>query len=205
MPKDTPFVRILSQLGDLLVLNLLCLFCAAPIVTAGASVSALYAVLFRRNRDDQVSLVKDFFRAFRRNFWQATALEAVIVLICVFGLSDLWYGMAVGGGPGKLFLTLGTVVIFMAMMLQTLAITQQAVYHNTIRRFLTNSFALAFCAPGRLLLSMAAWIVPWVLMAAIPEFFLEKLGAAYLMWGFSAPAWVTVRMLDGLFKKTETK
>ncbi|MDO5400800.1 MAG: YesL family protein [Eubacteriales bacterium] len=203
MVKDTPLARVLSKLGDLLVLNLLCLFCALPVITAGASLSALYGVLFRQEREGQAHLVRDFFRAFRQNFLQATALEAMVALIAVFGITDLRYAVAVGGGAGKLYLAVGTVVIFIAMLLQILAICQQAVYHNTVRRFLANSFALAVCAPGLLLLSMAAWVIPWALLATIPEFFFWKLGAAYLMWGLSGPAWATVKLLSGLFQKVQ--
>lgn len=202
MTGDTPFTRILGKLGDLLVLNLLCLFCCLPVFTIGASLSALYAVLFRQNREEPTALVRDFFRSFRQNFVQATALEAIIALIALFGITDLRFALAAGSG---LYLTVGTVVILIAMILQILAIPQQAVYHNTIRRFLSNSVALAFCAPGRLLLSVAAWVIPWALVIAVPEFFLHKLGAAYLMWGLAGPAWATVKLLDGLFRKTETK
>lgn len=205
MAEKTPLSAVLSKLGDLLALNLLCMFCCLPIVTVGASLSAMYAVLLRQNREENVSLVKGFFRAFRQNFLQATALEAIVALIALFGITDIRYALAVGGGAGKLYLAVGTAVILAAMILQILAIVQQAVYQNTIRRFLANSFALAFCAPGRLLLSMAAWIVPWALLVAIPDFFLMKLGAAYLMWGLSGPAWITVKLLDGLFRRTETK
>lgn len=203
--KDTPFTIVLSKLGDLLVLNLLCLFCCLPVLTAGASLSALYGVLFRQNREEPVSLVRGFFRAFRQNFRQATALEGIIGLIALFGFTDLRFALAASGGMRTLYLTVGTVVMTLAVILQTLAIPQQAVYRNTIRNYLKNSVFLAFCAPGRLLLSMAAWIIPWLLLFAIPAFFLNKLGAAYLMWGLSGPAWVTVKLLDGLFQKTETQ
>lgn len=203
--KDTPFTIVLSKLGDLLVLNLLCLFCSLPVITAGPAVSALYAVLFRQNRQEQGHLAAGFFTAFRQNFRQALVLEAIICLIALFGITDLRFALAVGGSLGTLFLTVGTVVTAIALILQTMAVPQQAVYCNTVRNYLTNSFALAFCAPGRLLLSIAAWVIPWLLLLAMPEFFLNKLGAAYLMWGISAPAWVTVKLLDSLFRKTESK
>ena len=42
---DSPLMRGLSQLADLMLLNILAVICSIPIVTIGASASALYAAL----------------------------------------------------------------------------------------------------------------------------------------------------------------
>ena len=41
---DSPVMRFLSRLCDLMILNILCLICCIPIVTIGASITSLYPV-----------------------------------------------------------------------------------------------------------------------------------------------------------------
>lgn len=197
--RETPAAALLTLLGDLIVLNVLCLICALPIVTAGPGISAMYAVLFRRNRRESVPVIRTFFTSFRENFLQAAILEAIVVLIAAVSLGDMVYALSLQGAARSLFLTVGTVVGFIALTLQTLALPQQAVYRNTIRGYLGNAFSLALCGPGRLLLSGAAW----VLVFACPDLFFSRLGVIFLMWGISFPAWITVKLLDPLFLRTE--
>ena len=63
----------MEKVADLIVINLLFILCSIPIVTIGASATAMHYTL-RRWREGQGSLAKDFFRSFRLNFRQATAL-----------------------------------------------------------------------------------------------------------------------------------
>ncbi len=63
--QDTPLVVFLRLLADLLAVNLLAIFCSIPVVTMGASLSAMYAVLFRRQRQEgSVEVLRTFFDFF---------------------------------------------------------------------------------------------------------------------------------------------
>ena len=50
--QDTPAAVFLRLLADLMILNLLVLFCSLGVVTIGAALSAMYAVLFQREWDE---------------------------------------------------------------------------------------------------------------------------------------------------------
>ena len=50
------------------------------------------------------------------------------------------------------------------------------------------------------LLAAAAWAAPWVLAIIEPDV-IVYLGVLYLLWGFSFPAYCTVRLLDPVFQK----
>ena len=41
---ENPFIQFLVRVGDLMILNLLFLVCALPVVTLGASLTALHRV-----------------------------------------------------------------------------------------------------------------------------------------------------------------
>ena len=201
--QDTPAAVFLRLLADLMIVNLLSLICSFGIITIGASLTAMYAVLFQRQRDEgTVNAVKTFFKAFAQNFWKATLLELVLVLLVVVAGVDFWYAAAIAQ-PGKTVFTVVAVIIaFLAVVVFLMAFPQQAVYSNSVKNYLKNSFMLTFCAPLALLLSAAAWAAPWVLAAIEPEV-IVRFGFLYLLWGFSFPAYATARLLRPVFEKTK--
>ena len=60
---------------------------------------------------------------------------------------------------------------------------------------------LAACAPVHLLGILAAWAVPWGMALTVSELFL-RFGYLYMLWGLAFPAWLTVKLLNLVFKKT---
>ena len=52
-------------------LNVLWFLCCLPIVTAGASTTALFYVTLKIAKDEEGNITKSFFRAFRQNFRKA--------------------------------------------------------------------------------------------------------------------------------------
>lgn len=201
--QDTPAAVLLRLLADLITVNVLAIICFFPVFTIGASLSAMYAVLFKREREDgSVEVIKTFFKAFLRNFGKATLLELVLVLIIIVAAGDFWYASQSDMLVRTIFAGVGTVIALVAGIVFLLAFAQQSVYRNSIVNYLKNSMVLAMCAPGQLLLAMAAWILPWYLAYVEPEMIL-RLGVLYIMCGFSFPAWATVKLMNPVFTKTK--
>lgn len=71
---DSPLMRGLSRITDLMALNVLWLLCCLPLITAGASTSAMYSVLFRQQLGLEDAVIRPFFRAFRENLKQGIIL-----------------------------------------------------------------------------------------------------------------------------------
>ena len=198
--QNTPAALVLRLLADLMVLNFLFILCSVPVVTIGPAMSAMYAVMFQRERDaGTATVIKSFFRAFCQNFWQAMALGAVVAVIAAMAAVDFTYALTIQSG---LYMVVGTVIALLALILFVMGFALQSNYRSTLRRLLENSFLMAACAPGQLLLSLAAWIVPWVLGIAVQEV-LIRFGVFYLMCGFSFPVWATVKLLHPVFLKTK--
>ena len=61
---DNPVWRFIGKLGDLILLNILWIVCSIPIVTAGASTTAVYYVTLKLVRDENDSTIKNFFYFF---------------------------------------------------------------------------------------------------------------------------------------------
>lgn len=201
--QDTPAAHLFRLLADLMAINLLALICSLGIVTIGASLTAMYAVLFKRlHEDGSVSVIRTFFGAFAQNFLWATALEGILVVLVLIAGEDVFYALSLAQ-PGKtVFLVVATVVGLLILTVFLLAFPQQARFRNSIKNYLKNSVVLAACAPFQLLLAAAAWIAPWVLAAIEPDV-IVYLGVLYMLWGFSLPAYCTVRLFDPVFEKTK--
>lgn len=86
---DSPFYRTMGKIGDLLFANLLWLVCCLPIVTAGASTLGLFTVVNKMAAKEDYTVRTDFFKAFKRDFKQSTALWLVILLGGLAGFRGL--------------------------------------------------------------------------------------------------------------------
>ena len=71
---DSPVMRFLSRVCDLMILNLLCLICCIPIITIGASITALYSVTLKMVKGEETYIVKGFFHALKQNFKISTIM-----------------------------------------------------------------------------------------------------------------------------------
>lgn len=86
---DSPFYRTMGKIGDLLFANLLWLVCCLPIVTAGASTLGLFTVVNKMAAKEDYTVHTDFFKAFKRDFKQSTALWLVLLLAGFSALTGL--------------------------------------------------------------------------------------------------------------------
>ena len=87
---DKPLFAVLTKLTYSAYLNILWLVCSLPIVTIGASTTALFYVTLKMAEDRDDGLTRMFFKAFRENFKPATKLW--LILLAVLGLTFLLGG-----------------------------------------------------------------------------------------------------------------
>lgn len=64
---DNLWNRILTKVFDLCLLNLLTFFCCVPIVTVGASFTAMYAVMMKMAKNEEGPIIKSFMKEFKSN------------------------------------------------------------------------------------------------------------------------------------------
>ena len=75
---DSPVMVALTKMADLIIVNLLAFFCCLPIITVGASMTALHYVVLKIVRDEECYIVKGFFKSFKDNFKQATIINKLV-------------------------------------------------------------------------------------------------------------------------------
>lgn len=119
---DSPLMRFLTKVADLMVLNILFCVTSIPLITIGASWTALYSVTLKMVRDEEGSVSRSYFRSFRQNFRQATLLWlGVLVVLALLALDiRVLNGMAGGTAPGLLRVGVEILALLGIMVLQYL-------------------------------------------------------------------------------------
>ena len=107
MILDPIFVRVLTRIFDFILLNVLWLVCSLPVVTIGASTTALYAVMMKVAANEEGYILRGFLDAFRSNLKQSIAVWLILLAVgTVIGIDF----MIVRRMPGKLA-EVGTVLL----------------------------------------------------------------------------------------------
>ena len=76
---ENPILEAIRKVSNIVILNVVFLLGCIPVITVGASISALYTVCFQIAKQEDPYIWKGFWKAFRENFRQSTC----IWLICL--------------------------------------------------------------------------------------------------------------------------
>ena len=79
-----------SRIFDCLLLGILWSVCSLPVITMGASCTALYYAYNKSVRQDGGHLCREFFHAFKTNFKQSTIVWLIILAIFLLLYGDLY-------------------------------------------------------------------------------------------------------------------
>lgn len=75
---DSKFFKYGTIFCDYIIVVILWLFCSIPIITIGASTTALYYVTTRQLSNREGYVTKDFFKSFKSNFIEATGVTLLM-------------------------------------------------------------------------------------------------------------------------------
>ena len=160
--EGSPFQRFLNKMADLLILNLIALLMCLPIITAGASLTAMHYVLLKMVRGEEGYIVKSFFRSFKREFRQATVLWILYMALAALMASNLIMILQ-GGGVYPLWLPssiLVVAVLELMFMIYTFAMLSR--FDNSIYQTLINAVTLTFSELPRSLEMAVITLVPLI-------------------------------------------
>lgn len=144
MPMDHPVIRFLNKMADLIILNILFLVCCIPVITTGAAITALYHVNLRSIRYGDGYVAREFFRAFKRNFWHATIVWLVTVAAAALFGVDLWFWMrGVGGIQGKFMTVISICFAFLYFIVVLWFFPVLAKLENPLWTNVKNAAAMA--------------------------------------------------------------
>lgn len=195
---DNPVWNFMGKVADLVILNVLVIFCSIPIFTIGASWTAMYFVTIRMVRKEEGYVIKDFFRSFKENFKQATIIWLIILAVVAVFAGDIWiYNMIPEQIPQIImlvvmvlgFLVLGTVVYVFPLLSR---------FDNTTKNTIKNAFLLSIVNIPYTLIFIILMAIPIILTIYVLELF-----PIIIMIGVSLPAFLMSLMLVRIFRKLE--
>lgn len=139
---DSPLFRMMSLIGDLMLLNLMWLISSIPLITIGASTTALLYTGMRLARGRDGYVVKNYWKSFRQNFKQSTILF-LILLVLGGGLGYAgWFWMNQDSGMGRVLAVI-TICLLIVYLIEVLFVfATQARFANTILNTMKNALIM---------------------------------------------------------------
>lgn len=190
---DSIFMRAMTVLANLLLLNLLSIVCSLPLFTIGAAVTALYTVINRMLRGEDPSIIKEYFISFKNSFKQATLMWLPMLLCAAMLVFNFAF---FGGGSTALSIAVIIIVSFAALILTfvycwTFPLYSQ--FENTKKATVINAFFLSVGHLPLSLLMAALTLLPWALLYLSPATFIRFIFLWVALW-FSFSAYLIARL-----------
>ena len=137
---DNPIMNFLTIVCDIVILHFLWFLTSLPVLTVGASTTALYYTTMKCIRNGQGGVVKMFFKSFKDNFKQATGIGVLALVagfICIF---DMYYAISRDiKGMMIIFTIMSLVYLFTVLYVFPL----QAQFENTVKATIKNAFQIS--------------------------------------------------------------
>lgn len=199
---DSPFMQFLTRLTDLFILNFLFLICCIPLVTIGASATALYSVTLKMVKKEESYIFSSFFRAFKSNFRHST-VSWLILLLASLVLGMDYRAAGIMGGTFQQIFSFLVILVSMIILFPAIYIFPYiARFENTIKNSLKNAFIISIAQlPFTILLLL-------ILAAAVAfTIFIDFriVGFVWFVIGFSGLAYLNSFLYRLAFRKFEVE
>ena len=194
---DSKFMTVMSRFGDLVILNLLVLLTSIPIVTIGASVTAMYTLCFRFGTDREQGLFRSYFRAFRDNFKQATQIWLILLICGAACCFDIYLFLSLPSMLRYLAIVF-CIALVLVVLVFSYAFPLLSQFENKNKNILTNALFLSLGYLPRSILLVALNVLPWVLLATNIITFMQA-GFLWVAIYFSAAAYAGTFLLKKVF------
>lgn len=90
LQEDNFLASFLSHFVDLVLINIMWFICCIPIITIGASTTAMYDQCLKLAYREEPSVISGFFKSFFKNLKRGTGLFSIVFLAGAFLAIDFW-------------------------------------------------------------------------------------------------------------------
>ena len=197
---DSPFMRVMNKVADLMILNLLTIVCMIPFFTTGAALTAMHYQVLKMVRDEECYIVKGYFKAFKENFVQSTAIWLIMVVIALI-LGGDFYIMRTSGAEFHVIFqaVMGAIVVF-AIFTLLFVFPVQAKFANPVFRTIKNALAMSILQAPKSILMLVLYLIPMAVMIFVPQLF-----PFVMLFGMTLPAFLSAKMYNKFFLKLEDR
>lgn len=197
---DSPIMQFLTKLADLFILNILFMLCCIPIVTIGASLTALYTVTLKAARNEESYITASFFRAFKDNFKISTLAWLIVLAAGIILSLDFRFSTVLPAPVSKIMRVAVIALSIVYFLLVTYLFPYIARFENTLLHSFKNAFLLSVAhLPYTLLLFVIA------VLAGVFTFItgFQVSGFLWFVLGFSGIAYLNSLLFRRIFAKYE--
>lgn len=195
---ESPIMRALNRVADMMILNLLMIVCCLPVITIGASVTAMHYVILKMVRGEEGYLVKGFFKSFAANFKQATLIWLLMMVVIAVYIGDAlifsFSGMVFPKPLVIAVIAVGVILFLISMYVFPLL----ARFENTIRNTIKNAALMAVANLPKTILMAVFYALPLVI-----SYFSTYALLFVFLFGISVPAYGAAWLYSNIFKKFE--
>lgn len=189
----------MSKVADLCILNIICVVCCIPVITVGASITAMYYVTLKMVRNEEAYIVRSFFKSFKQNFKQATIINLIMLLIGVVLYVDLNVSKAMQGGAGQIFqiIFMAFVLIYFILFLYVYPVLAR--FYNTIKNTIKNALFMAIRHFPYTVVMVIIAVCPLLLLLVKSYQIQSTLFVLFLLMGFALIAYCNSYFLAKIF------
>ena len=201
LKPESKFMTMLGILANLMIVNFMTLLLCLPVVTAGASLTAMHYVLQKMVREEETDLVSMFFHSFKMNFKQATIIWFIMLAVSAVLFVD-WRILRMQGDqfPGFVIILLyAAIAVIYLIFLYVFPVLSR--YKNTIPGTFKTAFAMA--AYGISMFRTFICGLVNVVPLAVLYIFGYPVIPLFLAFCFTGPAYVRAKIYKSLFDHYE--
>lgn len=199
---DSRIMIFLSRVADLVILNILWLVCCVPVVTIGASTTAMYHVIRHWQKDSVSSIMRDFFQSFKEDFKQATPVYLILLIptAAVVMNAMLIFNPENSAAVPSYLLVIWFISALILLFISSFVYPVMAFFADSIFKTLRNAMVLALANLPRTILISILNLLPVILLFVNLSFFLQS-SIFWLMIGGALVAYLNMSILKPVFKK----
>lgn len=198
--SDSILFKVLEKIADFVILNLLWAICCIPVVTIGASTTALYYVMLKMVRNEESHVAKMFFKAFKQNLKQGSILTIVFIAAGLLLYVDIKHIFTWQTDVKTLLLGIfvGIIVAVLVIILYTFPLLAQ--FENTIANTMKNAFMMGIANWPCTIVILVLNSIPIIVLVLVPYIFYAML-PFWILFGIAAISFVNSKMLKNIFEK----
>ena len=162
---DNPVWRFIGNLADVFIVSVLWIVCSLPVVTIGASTTAMYYVALKLASNQEGYTVRSFFKSFRENFKQATCIWIPTALVGIVLYLDVIWCLTSGTSLGRSMIIAALIFCLIYILFVFMIFPLLARCENTVSALVKMGFAL--CIRNGILLFSAVVITAVIFYIAL--------------------------------------
>lgn len=197
--EESAVGRFLNLLYVVVAANLLFVLMSIPVVTIGASWSALDYTLMKLQRGDRhFKVAATFWKGFKENFLRATPLFAGFVLLLVFQCLEITWCRQFQG-PVALFQYALVGLMALEVIVAVYLFPVIAAFNGGMGELLKNALFFAFSSPIRMIACVALHVAP-LAGTYMNLKYLPLWAFLWMLLGFGTVEYISTKIMLGQFR-----